>query len=198
LICRYLLGVNRSWLVDWGRLVDRGRLIGRSISRSIGRRGRLVGWGRSISWSRSVGRGRGISRCRGVSRSRGIGRLAVSRVGSLASVDNIGNVATVGIIHLVVDGLGPAVRKSHRVGAAGGIAITVLTSIELGAIVVIHSVVVGIDWRRIIGWLLVCRVGWSIGRSRGIAILGSIVSHSQGSDSQNNASLNNIIIHKIE
>jgi hypothetical protein len=44
---------------------------------------------------------------------------------------------------------------------------------ELVAIVVIYGIVVSIG-RSFIGWLLVGRVGRSIGRSRGIAILGCI------------------------
>jgi hypothetical protein len=190
-----------------GRSISRGRLVGgsrgiggsRSISRSrsIGR-GSLVGGGRGISRSRSVGRSGSISR------SRSVGRLAVSRVGSLSSIRNISHVAAVGIIHLVVDGLGPAVRKSHRVGAGGGIAVTVLTSAELVAIVVIHSVVVGIDCRPIIGRLLVSRVGWcrgisrcrGIGRCRSIPILGRIrcrSSSSHGGQSKSDESLKNCV-----
>jgi hypothetical protein len=102
---------------------------------------------------------RSISRSGSISRGCGIGGLAVCRVGSLSRVRNISDIASVSVIHLIVDSLGPSIRKSHRVGASSGIAISLLTSVELGTIVVIHSIVVGIDCRRIIGWLLVGRVG---------------------------------------
>jgi hypothetical protein len=56
--------------------------------------------------------------------------------------------------------------------------------VELGAIVVIHGVVVGIDRRCIIGWLLVGRVGgggWCIGRSRSVTVLRCIRCWGSGS-----------------
>ena len=69
---------------------------------------------------------------------------------------NISNITTVGISNLVVDSLGPAVRKGNLVGSRCSITITVLPSIEVGSRVVISdSIVVGIDSGLIIGGLLV-------------------------------------------
>jgi hypothetical protein len=195
--------IGRGWFV--GRSIGGSRLVG---SRFVGSRlvcrgslvGRSISWCRGVSRSRGVGRSRSVSGSRSVSRGRSISRLAVGRVGSLSSVHNISNISTVGIINLVVDSLGPAIRKGHRVGSAGGITITLLSSIELVTIVVIYSIVVGIDSRCIICWLLVGRVGrcWSIGRSWGIsrcwsiAILGAVryrSTSSQGSQSKSKKSL---------
>jgi hypothetical protein len=166
--------------VDWSRLVVRGRLV---RSRLVGRR--LVSRGGNIkSRSRDIrSRGRSVrSGCGGI-RSRGIGRLAVSRVGSFTSVHNISNVTTVIIGNIVVNSLQATVRESHRVGARSAIAITLLLMTELVAIVVIYGIVESIG-RSFIGWLLVGRVGRSIGRSWGITILGCI--RCWGSSSQSN------------
>jgi hypothetical protein len=96
--------------------------------------------------------------------------------------------------------LDPAIGKSDRVGACSGITISLLTSAELGTIVVIHSVVISINCRSIISWLLVCRVGrsWGISWCWGIGGCGSIsvplgircwCCSSQRSQSQNDESL---------
>ena len=189
----------RSGLV-WGRLV-RGRLVrsrlvrGGLVSRGI--RSRSIGRSRGVGRSWRISRGRGVSRSRCIRGGRGIGRLAVGRVGSLSRVHNISNIATVVISNIVVDSLQPAVREGHRVGAAGAITIALLLVTELVAIVVIYTIVEGIG-RRIVGGLLVGRVGrsigwcWSISWCRGIAVPGCIwcrCSSSQGSQSKDDERL---------
>ena len=68
------------------------------------------------------------------------------RVGSFTRVGNISNVTGSGVSNGVGDSLDSAVRKVDRVGSAGGITISVLTSVEPRARVVIgDGVVVGID-----------------------------------------------------
>jgi len=80
----------------------------------------------------------------GMNKSRG------SSVGGDSRVLNISNITAVGIIHLVVDGLGPAVGKVDGVGSGGGVTVTVLPGVEGGAGVVIsHGVVVGVHSRGI-------------------------------------------------
>jgi hypothetical protein len=165
-------------VVNRGCLVNRGGFVG-SGSRNVG------GWSRGVgSGGRDVG-----------SRGRGVGRLAVGGVGGLTSIDNISHVAAVGVGHLVVDGLEAAVGEGHRVGAAGGVAVTVLTSVDLYAVVVVHGVVVGVDGRGIVGGLLVggrgvgSRGGDVGSGGRGVAVARGVVSSSQGSQGQDNEDL---------
>merc|ERR1712055_1057179 len=85
---------------------------------------------------------------------------------SLTRVLDISNIATVGIINLVVDSLSSAIRQGNRVGSRGSIAISVLSSLEVGSRVVIsYSIVEGIDSRFLIAWLFVGRSSM-VGRSR--------------------------------
>ena len=78
-----------------------------------------------------------------------VGGAVVSRsrtVGGHALVGHVGDVAAVGIGHVVVDVLHPAVGQSHSVGAAGGVAVPLLLLTEVGAAVVVgNAVLVGVD-----------------------------------------------------
>merc|ERR1719369_2335898 len=112
------------------------------------------------------------------------GRFVLIIMG-LSRVLDISNIATVGIINLVVDSLSSAIRKSNRVGSGGGIAISVLSSLEVGSRVVIsYSIVEGIDSRFIIAGLFVGRSSM-VGRSRLVSIPRSIVSSSYSNNSEN-------------
>jgi hypothetical protein len=148
-------------MVHWSGPVERGRLVG---SRDVG------------SWGRDV-RSRGVG-------SRSVGRLRVSGVNGLPGVHHIGDVAAVGVVHLVVDGLEAAVGKGDRVGAGGGVAVALLAGVDLDAVVVVHGVVVGVDSRLVVGG------GCCVGRSRGIAVARGVVGGGQSGDSKNNESLN--------
>ena len=67
-------------------------------------------------------------------------------VGSLTGVGNIGDVTGGGVSNGVGHGLDSAVGKVDGVAAAGGVAVSVLTGLELGAgVVVSNGVVVGVD-----------------------------------------------------
>merc|ERR1712055_843187 len=103
---------------------------------------------------------------------------------SLTRVLYISNIATVGIIHLVGNSLSSAIREGNRVGSGGGIAISVLSSLEVGSRVVIsYSIVEGIDSRLIIAWLFVGRSSM-VGRSRLVSIPRCIVSSSCSNNSK--------------
>ena len=151
-----MIGRDRSSLV--GR--SRGSLVGRSRSSLVGRSGSsLIGRSRSSLVRRS--RSSLVRRSSLVSRSSG--------VGGFTSVADISNVSTVGISHLVCNSLYSAVRKSNSVGSGGGIAVTVLSSIELGSrVVVSNSILVGVHSRHIVGGLFVGRGRGVVGRSRGL------------------------------
>jgi len=109
----------------------------------------MVDRGRGVDGSRFVGRGSLISGGSLVGRGRGGSIL------SLARVRHISDISTISISNLVVNSLESAIRKSNRVGSAGGITISVLTSVEVATRVVIsNSVVVGVDSGLVsIGWL---------------------------------------------
>ena len=95
-----------------------------------------------------------IGRCRGmVLGCRGVVFWG-SGVVSLSLIGDISNITTVGISNVVVDHLGPAVRKSYSVGSTGGVAISLLILTKLGSTVVIsYSILEGIDSRLVIGGL---------------------------------------------
>ena len=99
-----------------------------------------------ISWDRvSLDRGWGIVR--------------------LTLILDISNIARVSIGNIVGDNLGAAVRKGNTVLAVGGVAITSLILTKVGARVLIsHTVLVSVDSRAIISWLLVAmdRLGWVV------------------------------------
>ena len=100
----------------------------------------MVDRGRGVDGSRFVGRGSLISGGSLVGRGRG------SSILGLARVRHISDISTISISNLVVNSLESAIRKSNRVGSAGGITISVLTSVEVATRVVIsNSVVVGVD-----------------------------------------------------
>jgi hypothetical protein len=168
-------------------MVPRSGPVGRGIGRGAGdvgsrSRGRDI-WGRSGDVG---GRGRDVG-----SRCWGIGGLCVGWIGGLSSVDHISNIAAVGISHLVVDGLEAAIREGHRVGAGSGVAVSLLTCIDLDAVIVVYTIVVGIDGWLVIGWLLV-GVGGSRsvgGSSRGVAVVRHIISSSQSGEGENNDDL---------
>ena len=156
-------------MVDRGRLVDRGSFVDRSS---------FVDRGSLVDRSSMVHRGRLV----------GSSRLVFIILG-LSRVLDISNISTVGIINLVGDSLGSAIRKGNRVGSRGGISIPVLSSLEVSSRVVIsYSIVEGIDSRLIIAWLF---VGGSsmVGRSRLVSIPGSIVSSSYSSKSKDGKDL---------
>jgi hypothetical protein len=122
-------------------MVGRGRSV---LGRGVGSRGRNVG-------SRGIGSG-------------GVGRLHIRRIDGLTSVDHIGDVAAVSVVHLIVDRLETTVGQGHRVGTGGGVTVPLLAGVDLHAVVVIgHGVVVGVH-----GWLVVGR-SWGVGGSRGVA-----------------------------
>ena len=145
-------------------------------------RGRPVGGG--DVGSRGVGSG---SRYVG---GRGVGWLAVGGIDGFAGVHNVGHIAAVGVRHVVVHGLQAAVGQNDGVGTSGGVAVALLTGVDLDAVVVVYSVVVGVDGGRIVGWLLV-GVGRSggVSRSGGVAVVGSVIGGSQGGDGQNDENL---------
>ena len=83
---------------------------------------------------------------RSVSNNWGVGNGGSGSIGGHALVGHVGDVATVSISHVVVDVLDPAVGQGHPVGAAGGVAVTLLVLTEVGAAVVVgHAVLVGVD-----------------------------------------------------
>merc|ERR1711970_542267 len=133
--------VGRSWLVHWSSMVNGSSMVNR---------------GSMVDGSSMVSRGSMVH-----------GRLVLI-IMSLTRVLDISNIATVGIIHFVVDSLSSAIRKSNRVGSRGSISISVLSILEVGSRVVIsYSIVEGINSRFIIAWLFVGRCSM-IGRSRSI------------------------------
>ena len=95
----------------------------------------------------------------GMSNKRSMDKSRLSVDGGRSVVGNsliadISNITTVGISNVVVDHLGPAVRKSYSVGSTGGVAISLLILTKLGSTVVIsHAILVGIDGRLVIGGL---------------------------------------------
>merc|ERR1719167_1516829 len=67
-------------------------------------------------------------------------------------IGDISNITTVGISNVVVDHLGPAVRKSHSVRSTGGVTIPLLILAKLGSTVVIsYSILEGIHGRLVVG-----------------------------------------------
>merc|ERR1719278_1371238 len=106
-------------MVDWGGggMVDWGSMVGG---------GSMVDWGGFVGWGGVIG-----------------SRLWVL---SLARVGHLGNVSAVGISHVVVDSLDPAVGEVDGVGAGGGVAVAGLVGAESSlAVVVGHGVDVGVD-----------------------------------------------------
>ena len=96
----------------------------------------------------------------------GRGRLVGGSSG-VSIVLHVGNIATVGVVHPVVDSLGPAVGKSHAVGAGGGVTVAVFGGVKVDTrIVVGHGVVVGVGGGLVVGGRLVCR--GSVGGSGGM------------------------------
>ena len=107
----------------------------------------------------------------------------------LSGVGNIGNVSTVGISNLVVDGLDPAVGKVDGVGSGGGVTVTVLAGVEGGAGVVIgHGVVVSVD-----GGLVSVDGGGLVGGGRGVPVPGGVVSGGHSGEGENDEDLKQYI-----
>jgi hypothetical protein len=122
----------------------------------------MVDRGRPV-WGRGVGSGGRDVGSRGVG-SGGVGRLHIRRIGGLTSVDHVGDVAAVSVVHLIVDRLQATVGQGDRVGAGGGVAVPLLTGVDLhAAVVVVHGVVVGVHGRLVVGR------SWGVGGSRGVA-----------------------------
>ena len=97
------------------------------------------------------GVGRSIPRGAGDVGGRGVGRLGIGGgIGRLAGIHNIGDIAAVGVRHLVVDGLEATVGQRHRVGADGGVAVPLLPGVDLDAVVVVNAVVVGVHRRLVV------------------------------------------------
>ena len=87
----------------------------------------------------------GNKRSSGMSNSRGTGNRARTIAGH-SLVADIGHISAVGVSHVVVDVLDPAVGQGHAVGAAGGVAVPLLLLPKVGAAVVVgHGVLVGVD-----------------------------------------------------
>jgi len=142
----------------------------------------MVDWGRGVDGSRFVGRGSLISGCSLIGRGRG------SSILGLARVRYISDISTISISNLVVNSLESAIRKSNRVGSAGGITISVLTSVEVATRVVIsnsvvvgvHSGLVSISWLScVVGGLSGSVVNWlgrsMVGRGRSVVSRGRCV-----------------------
>ena len=104
------------------------------------------------------------SKDRGVGNNWGVGNGGSGSIGGNSLVGHFGDVAAVGVSHVVVDVLDPAVGQGHPVGAAGGVAVTLLVLTEVGAAVVVgHAVLVGVDGGAVGG------VGGGVGHSnRGV------------------------------
>jgi hypothetical protein len=126
----------------------------------------LVGCGGVGSRSGDVGsRGRSIG-------SRGVGGLgSVGRIGRLTGVHNIGDVAAVSIAHLIVDSLKTTVGQGDGIRPGGGVAVPLLTRVNLHAVVVVHGVVVGVDGGLVVG-----------GSRGGVAVAGCVVGESHSGD----------------
>merc|ERR1719308_622562 len=129
----------------------------------------------------SMGQDRlGMSNNRSMDKS----RLSVDRGRSVVGnslIGDISNITTVGISNIVVDHLGPAVRKSYSIGSTGGVTISLLILTKLGSTVVIsHSILEGIDGRLVIGGLR--SVARGSGQAKG--------SSEQGGDNDNSLHLN--------
>ena len=103
--------------VSGGRGINRGGLVGRG---GLVSRGRLVSGGRLVGGGSFVGSGSGGVLC-------------------LAGVGHISNISAVGIVNLVVDSLSSAVGKSDTVGAGGGVAVSVLSGLEVGTGVIVGN-----------------------------------------------------------
>ena len=84
-------------------------------------------------------------------------RLGMDRGRSIVGnslIGDISNITTVGISDVVVDHLGPAVRKSHSVRSTGGVTIPLLILAKLGSTVVIsYSILEGVHGRLVVGGL---------------------------------------------
>jgi hypothetical protein len=90
-----------------------------------------------------------------VGRSSSLVRGLVLGVSGLSFVCHISNIARVGISNIVVDDLGPAVRKGNTVRTTGGIAIPALIRSKVGtAVVVLDSISILVDGGAIILGLL--------------------------------------------
>ena len=86
------------------------------------------------------------SKDRGVGNNWGVGNGGSGSIGGNSLVGHFGDVAAVGVSHVVVDVLDPAVGQGHPVGAAGGVAVTLLVLTEVGAAVVVgNAVLVGVN-----------------------------------------------------
>ena len=81
----------------------------------------LIGWGSLVSRGGVVGRGSFVG-YRGVL--------------GLARVADVSNISAVGVSNLVGHGLGPAVGQHHGVRAAGGVPISVLSSLNNNIILI--------------------------------------------------------------
>ena len=106
------------------------------------------------------------SKDRGVGNNWGVGNGGSGSIGGNSLVGHFGDVAAVGVSHVVVDVLDPAVGQGHPVGAAGGVAVTLLVLTEVGAAVVVgNAVLVGVNGGAVGG------VGGSggVGDNRGVA-----------------------------
>merc|ERR1711892_1114876 len=108
--------VDDRSMVGWGRVDDRGMVGWGRVDN-----GGMVGWGRVDNWS-MVGWGGMNSWC-----------------GSIAGNTFIGDILDVSRVSIsaVVDHLSPAVRKSHPVGARGGVSISLLLLGKVSSTVVI-------------------------------------------------------------
>jgi hypothetical protein len=88
----------------------------------------------------------------------------VLRVSGLSLIRHISNIARVGIGNIVVDDLGPAVRKGNAVRTMGGITVPALIRGKVGtAVVVLDSISILVDCGGIILGLLAM-----VGRGRGM------------------------------
>ena len=72
------------------------------------------------------------------------GSGVVGLVMRLARVLDVGNVAGVGVVHVVVHGLETTVGELNMVLALGGVAVAALTSSEVEAVLISDTVLVGV------------------------------------------------------
>ena len=114
------------------------------------------------------------SKDRGVGNNWGVGNGGSGSIGGNSLVGHFGDVAAVGVSHVVVDVLDPAVGQGHPVGAAGGVAVTLLVLPEVGtAVVVGHAVLVGVDGGLVVVAAAVTVTGNTAGGGKGLSESGA-------------------------
>jgi len=165
--------MSESWVSD--DTVSKGRVSNNTVSQSrlsnggVGDGQRRVGDdGGMVHSNRGM-----VHSNRGVSNNIDRGRSVVashSLIGDLLG----DSITIVSILH----SLDPAVRESHAVAAGGGIAVPLLVLGELGsAVVIIDTIVVGVDWG-------LCQITGSLHNDGGSILRSSDGSSHEGGDDE--------------